>query len=275
MIFSYRNGELITEDEMLIVTDEEKETLKSIKIEDGQIKLHDIPQFDTDYHRIYYLQQGMYLYLISYDRRTDSTHIAYIIEQAVEHGKMRIKNIDSYIVVSNDEMLLRYCLPNKVDEKKNIVIGVKEILDQLKFMQDKEKEYLVNKIEEFFGDNEQIKVLQRKVLGIDREKGLPRGLAKQIEYGGETFTSIARFTEKYGISRNAFDYAYRIGMSLDEIVEKYSRKKVSQKRHSATRLKIPFEYNGETFKSIVSFAAKHQINLSSMNNALKKRYDIR
>lgn len=268
MIFSYRNGEPITEDEMLIVTDEEKEDIKEIKINDSCVSINCLPRFDNYDNEIYYLQQGMYLYLISGGKGGSLNYIVYVIEQGVEHNKMKIKNIDSYVVVSNDEPLLRYCVPSQVDEKKNIVIGVKEILNQLEFMQDKEKQYLVNKIEEFFeGKKTEPLIIREQGLPISERRVVGRA-GHTIEYNGKIFNSISAFQREYGINGSTYDKAIKSGMSLNEIVERYSRKGKPTK--SKASVKMPFTYRGETFKTLSSLRAKYQISAATMTRALNK-----
>ena len=272
MIFSYRNGKLITEDEMLVTTDETKQHIYEIKINDEVVRLDCLPHFELEENTIFFFQQGMYLYLISFDKYTGSRYIAYIVEQTVDHNKMKIQNIDSYTVVSNNEWLLRYCVPSKVDESKNVLVGMKAILEHVKFMPEKEKQYLLNKIEEFFANDEkQEPVVIRKPVTLDKptsyEKIIGGRAGTQVVYDDKMFNSVTAFLKEYNINHSTYEKAKNNGMSLDEIVERYSR--INRKAtDNKTSVKLPMIINGETFHTLSSIRAKYKINAATMRRAI-------
>ncbi len=282
MIFSYRNGELITEEEILLETNEEKEVLRSIKVEDEYVDLCEIPhvikQNGATEKLAYYLQQGTKIYLIRELEQTngDRTYLVYIIEQGVMYGKMQIKNIDSYLIVPNNEWLLKYCVPAKIDEKKNVIIGIKSILNDLKFVQDKEKEYLVNKIEEFFNNDEKQEPLiirKKEPSGkITYENTIGGRVGNSIVYDGKLFNSISAFLREYNIAPSTYAIAKEKGMTISEIVNHYSRKNSSSVR--GTSIKLPIVYDGETFQTLASFHTKYQITPSTMTKALQRGMSI-
>jgi len=273
MIFSYRNGKPITEEEILIKSHYIESDISKIKIADKEIDLMYIPSIETSGGLVYYLQQGMSLYLIHVLYETPRKYVAYIVEQTVEHGKMRIKNIDSYVAVSNNALLLRYCMPDKVNEKENVILGVSEILEKLEFMDEKEKTYLIDKIKEFFAEEPKEEwSIESASERINKKKYTSEPI--KIEYDGKTFKSISEFARTYNMTVSAVNVAYRNGVPLDEIIERYSKKIKKTRKTKPSRPNLPFEYNGKTYNTMYEFYRDLKINQSSADRGWNKGLTI-
>lgn len=208
MIFGYRDGKIISNEEMLIMAEGVK--IEDIKINGELMSLACVPYIKTPWETVHYLHHGMTLYLVE-ERNANS--MAYVIEQEIRNGKMQIKHIDSYMTINDDEPLLRYCAPEKTNEAKNIALGVDEILRKIEFIDAKERAYLITKIQEFFEPKAEEKPKAR----IVKRKGVKGPRARLWKYK-DVLMTLKEISEATGMAYQTLTKRISKGMTLEEAI---------------------------------------------------------
>jgi hypothetical protein len=98
-----------------------------------------------------------------------------------------------------------------------------------------EKQYLKEKITEYLDKNE-----EGQFQKLEKLKGV-RGNRKKITYNGKEYESITKFLKEYGIPDQSYYQYVRQGLTLDEIVNKYTSGKCLKTREAT----VLYEYAGQ------------------------------
>ena len=253
MKYNYINGEVTSEKDF--ITDG-----RLVMLQDGWYNTDVIPSVRIpEYGTIWYLQQGMTLFLIKETYRSfQQPLINYVaIEQEVKRNEMAIKEIHSAIKISDDDkLLLTYYSTSK--EKESIRMNVQDILSNLKFIKEDEIEYLCNKIDEFFTKPvEESKQPEQMKLETEQPRRKWSNAAKEVEYEGKTYSTISEMFKALDISKQSYyGHIQRNGLTHEEAVKKcieYRDRRNAIKNYNGTK-RTPnsktYTYLGEKLRLI-------------------------
>lgn len=223
MIVHYQNGKLLTDKDIIRTNEENPNEVTHLNISGEFIALSFLPNFATGDGRIYYVAQGMELYLVHEIFLYGVTQV-YVIEQEVQNNKMRIKNIFSSMVFLDGNPALRYCVFNKANEIENIRLNIEEILNRIQFMPEKEKVYLLEKIDEWscsvFYSTNATKVEQ--TTKVEQEVQRKRGKRKPIVCNGVIFETTKEFAKMLGTNSTYVHKCFSKGFTPEELYQKYN-----------------------------------------------------
>ena len=91
------------------------------------IRICELPRIDNEY-RLYYLNFGSFIYLITRDAYQDIER-CYIIEQKLEKGHIKIENVYTSIEVGKCNVLQPFFRYNKDFERSNLIDYLSTIVD--------------------------------------------------------------------------------------------------------------------------------------------------
>ena len=113
---------------------------------------------------------------------------------------------------------------------------------------------------------------RNRSLSDTREKG--RKNAIPVEYNGTIYPSQTQFVKEFGIAHGTFDLKIRQGMSVDEIVRKYSKKYKNMTTEKNTykdrKSEVELIYNGKKYDSQKELVEEFNINPSTLSINLRK-----
>jgi hypothetical protein len=122
------------------------------------IRIFELPRIDNEY-RLYYLNFGSFIYLITRDSYQDIER-CYIIEQKLEKGHIKVENVYTSVEVGNCNALHSFFKYNKEFERNNLTDYLSRIIDvSLGYIYDCETlvEQIVDRLD---GNNERIEPVE-------------------------------------------------------------------------------------------------------------------
>ena len=285
MIINCKKAEMLEESDLLLPL------TNQIKLNSGYLDLEQIPHIRRDNCTIYYLQQGMNLYLIKNDFYQKVMYV-YVIEQTVTNGKMAIKDIYTSTSVEND--FAEFYKYDRAFERKNISDKLTELLESLPFVMD--AGYMKNKINEYLEKNDTVDELSKYILSngnithvedltprqrasIENGKkgGRPPKKIEQrsgrggnresitLEVDGVTYKSLYELSKAYNVSYNNLYKHYAKGRDLKEIL---NNKTVEITKKGINLLE--YEYKGKIYNTIKDIAKEAGVKYEPLWERLKK-----
>lgn len=100
---------------------------RRVLVGNNWIRIFELPRLDNEY-RLYYLNFGSFIYLITRDTYQDIERF-YIIEQKLEKGHIKIENVYTSVEVGNYNALHSFFKYNKEFERDNLTDYLSRIVD--------------------------------------------------------------------------------------------------------------------------------------------------
>lgn len=264
-----------------IIVNEDSIEFVIIGTEDVRINLDNIPCLKLIDEEIYYTQIGTCMYFALKDNKNKIVFL-YIIEQELERGTLKIKDIYSTTYVSKENILERFFRFNTEFEQKNLRVRLPELIK--KFDVIIEKDFLINKIFEYL-ETEAIKEITTMQTPIIKTSSLEEmfKIKKEVKsksnakprrpitcYGVE-YRSMKQFCEAFNLPHTSVFQFFERGLTAEEIVEKYQNGEVVKGNRNNLQAK-KVVCNGIEYPTIQEFCKKNNISLASYDRYKKKGY---
>lgn len=176
------------------------------------IRICELPRIDNEY-RLYYLNFGSFIYLITRDAYQDIER-CYIIEQKLEKGCIKIENVYTSIEVGKCNTLQSFFKYNKEFERSNLTAYLSTIVDvSLSYVFDGKT--LAEQIIEKLDGAKEIEVVEPvQVVAVKKRKNRRAGL--QLPKG----KSLKDIAQENNIPyQTLWNRVHRRGLSLEKALE--------------------------------------------------------
>ena len=218
MIINSKNG-MQTGESLVEV---EHNDIKAIKIKDTNrfVDIDFVPYINVAGVRIYYITRGNTTYVVQKDYEYN-IQSAYVFEQVFKDNRLKIENVYTTTVITDNYPLITLMKYSKDYEKANLLEILPNILGFFKefvepvSIREQLKEVLENRLKEERPQPEQAKEIKKPKPFVSRKP-------HELKFGGKYYKNLKEFSSAYGMPYKVIWKKHKKeGKSLEELVERY------------------------------------------------------
>ena len=218
MIINSKNG-MQCEDSIVHI---ENNDIKGIKIKDTNriVDISLIPHIEIADIKIYYVTRGNTTYVIQKDSNF-RIQSAYMFEQVFKNNTLKIENVYTTTIITDNYPLITLIKYNREYEKSNLLDILPTILGYFHnfvepvSIREQLKEVLENRLKEERPQPEQAKEIKKPKPFISRKP-------HEVKFGGKYYKNLKEFSSAYGMPYKVIWKKHKKeGKSLEELVERY------------------------------------------------------